>query len=262
MVSSSLPAAFSYAMYNNGPLTLKGSSVLIGDIFANGNVSIQKNANHPSGDVYTMPGYTVNGVPGQIPDTIPTMPALNTTYYDNLITTAQTYPAANQTISNVNLNGGTIFINGNATISGNITGGGKIVATGNITIQSANISSNTTIISNGSMSIQGPSNIDSGGVLYSPVLITIPGNPRIIGSVLSAKIVANGNPTIMGILFSWDVSTELNGNVTVYGSVVNPSSSTYSGNINLEFRTEYIPTYVEGLSSGGLSLLKGSWKEL
>lgn len=262
MTSSTLPPAFSYSMYNNGALELRGSSCVIGDLFANGNITIQKNSNHPSGKVYTAPGYKVNGQPGESPPIIPTMPALNSTFYDNQIAIARTYPTGNQTISNINLNGGTIYVNGNATISGNITGGGRIVATGTVTINSAIVDSNTTIISNGIMTINGPTNIDTGAILYSPVQIRIPGNPRIIGSLLSARITANGNPTIMGILFSWDVATELDGNVTVYGSVVNPSATSYSGNINLEYRSEYIPPYVEGLSAGGFSLIKGSWKEL
>ncbi len=262
MHSSSLPAAFNYAMYNNGSLNLKGSSCIIGDIFANGNISIQKTSNHPSGDTYTASGYNVNGSPGTVPDPVPTMPSLNSTYYDGQIATAQSAATGDQTLSNTNLAGGTIYVNGDATISGNITGGGVIVVTGATNINSAIISENTTIISNGSMVINGPSNMASGGLLYSPTQISIPGNPRIFGSVMSAKITANGTPTIMGLLFSWDVSTVLNGNVTVYGSVVNPSASTYSGNINLEYRPEYIPDFIEGLSAGGIGLVKGSWKEL
>lgn len=262
MHSSSLPAAFNYAMYNNGSLNLRGSSCVIGDIFANGNISIQKTSNHPSGDTYTAVGYNVNGVPGTVPDPVPTMPSLNSSYYDGQITLAESAAAGNQILNNTDLAGGTVYINGNATISGNITGGGVIVVTGTTSINSAIISEDTTIISNGAMIINGPSNMASGGLLYSPTQISIPGNPRIFGSVMSARITANGTPTIMGVLFSWDVSTELNGNVTVYGSVVNPSASTYTGNINLEFRPEYIPDFIEGLSAGGIGLVKGSWKEL
>ena len=38
--ASSLPAAFDYALYNNGNLTVKGSVTIGGDIFANGNAVI------------------------------------------------------------------------------------------------------------------------------------------------------------------------------------------------------------------------------
>ncbi|MFA5103776.1 MAG: polymer-forming cytoskeletal protein [Candidatus Margulisiibacteriota bacterium] len=262
MNSSSLPAAFNYAIYNNGSLDLKGSSCVIGGIFANGNVSVQKTDNHPSGETFTAPGYTVNGIPGTVPDPVPTMPSLNSTYYDEQIALAQIAPAGNQILNNMDLGGGTVYVKGDATISGNITGGGVIVVTGSTTINGAIISENTKIIGNGLITVKSTTNVASGGVLYSPTQIDIPGNPRIFGSVMSAKITANGTPTIMGLLFSWDVSTEMNGNVTVYGSVVNPSSSTYSGNINLEYDPEYIPDFIEGLSAGGVGLVKGSWKEL
>lgn len=262
MNSSSLPAAFTYAIYNNGSLDLRGSSCVVGDIYANGNITTQKTSNHPSGDTFTAAGYTVNGAPGSVQDPAPSMPSLNSTYYDGQITTAQSAPAGNRILNNMNLGGGTVYVKGNATISGNITGGGVIVVTGTTTLNSAIISENTTIISNGLMTIQSNTNVATGGVLYSPTQISIPGNPRIFGTVMSAKITANGTPTIMGVLFSWDVSTEMNGNVTVYGSVVNPSASTYTGNINLEFREEYIPDFIEGLSAGGVGLVKGSWKEL
>jgi cytoskeletal protein CcmA (bactofilin family) len=191
MHSSSLPAAFNYAMYNNGSLTLRGSSTVIGDIYANGNISIQKDANHPDGDAYTAAGYTVNGSPGTVPNPEPTMPSLNTTYYDEQLALAQSASPGNVLLSNTDLGGGVTYINGDATISGDITGGGVIVVTGSATINSAIISENTIIISNGEIIVQGPSNIASGGVLYSPTQISIPGNPRIFGSVLSARIVAN-----------------------------------------------------------------------
>ncbi|MEK7375712.1 MAG: hypothetical protein AABZ57_00895 [Candidatus Margulisiibacteriota bacterium] len=262
ITSSSLPAAFNYAVYNNGNFELEHSAVVKGDIYANGNIEIDEASNHPEGAVYVSAGHTVNELPGTAPETTPSMPTLNTTYYDTKITQAGTYPAGNQTISSQDLAGGVIYVHGNATINGTITGGGIIVATGTVNIQGATISPNTTIISNGEMLVNSTTNVQTGGILYSPSRISIPGNSRISGSILSAVITASGTPTIYGILYSWNVSTTLSGTVNIYGSVVNPSETEYEGHITIEYDLSYLPSAPPGISGGGFSVIKGSFREL
>lgn len=263
IATSSLPAAFDYAIYNKGPLTLGGSAVISGDIFADGNITIQKTSNHPEGETYVTAGYTVNGSPGTAPEELPYMPTILSTYYDNKISEAALYPSGDSTINNVNLAGGTRYINGNATLSGSITGGGIIVATGTLNIQGAAISPDTTIISNGLLTVNSTTNIQTGGIIYSPTKISIPGNSRISGSIISSSITISGTPTIYGLLYSWDVSTTLDGNVTIYGSVVNPSSTVYKGNITIEYDPSYLPSVAPpGLAAGGFSVIKGSFREL
>lgn len=260
MRSSELPAAFDYGIYNNGNLTLKGSAVVKGDVFANGNIEIEKSSNLPTGETYTTAGHTVNGVPGTVPVDVPVMPTLNSTYYDNKISFASSQPSGNLDLDNYDLAGTVVFINGDSTITGNITGGGIIVVTGDTVIDGATISPNTTIISNGEMTIKGGATVQSGGILYSPEKISIPGNPRISGAIMSAAIDCKGTPTIYGILYSWAVSTAMDGTVNVYGSVVNPSSTTYNGNITVEFDKSYLPAAPPGLAAGGYSTTRGSWR--
>lgn len=259
--SSSLPLAFNYALYGNGNVTLRSNTMVKGDLFANGNISAPLE-NHPTGESYVTSGHTVNGVPGTVPDPIPPMPTLNTSYYDQQIATARTYPSGNQNISDMDLGGATIYVNGNANISGNITGGGSIIAVGTTSINGATISSNTNIISNREIHLSSNTNIQSNSVLYSPDEISISGNSRISGSVLSGEISVSGNTTIYGIMYSWEETISLSGSVYVYGSVVNPASSSYNGNITIEFDPAYLPSAPPGLSSGGYSLVKGSWQEL
>jgi len=262
ITSSSLPVAFDYAIYNNGSLKLGGSAVVKGDIFANGDITFAKSSNHPEGNTYVTEGYDVNGSPGTAPATTPSMPTINTTYYDTKIAAAGTYPAGNMTINNQNLAGGIVYVNGNATISGSITGGGIIVATGTVNIQGAAVAPGTTIISNGLLTVSSTTNIQAGGIVYSPTQISIPGNARVSGSIVASSITISGTPTIYGLLYAWDVSTTLDGNITIYGSVVNPSSTEYKGNITIEYDPSYLPSAPPGLTGGGFSIVKGSFREL
>lgn len=269
IISSALPPAFDFAVYGNGNLSLQGNSSIKGPVFSNGNISIKGNTNHPTGETSVSPGHTVtvNGkpVPFTVIDPPPPPPTMNTKYYDDLITAAGTSAAGNRTIGSTNLNGNTIFVNGNVTISGNstLTGGGIIVATGTINISgNTTIGPNTKFISNKTMTITGNTNIQDDGVLYSNTTITDSGNNRLKGAIMAPSITINGNDTIYGFLYSWGVSVALNGNINMYGAIVNPSAATYTGNIKIEYDPSYLPEAPIGLTSGGYTLLKGSWKEL
>lgn len=266
--SSTLPAAFQYAVYNNGGFTLSGNSTIKGDIFSKGNMTVSGNSNHPTGETYLASGYTlkVNNKttsPDAYLSSYPAMPTINTTYYDQQITSAKGVASGNQTITNYNLNGGNLFVNGNLTINGNVTGGGVIAASGTITVSgNSSVASNTQIISNKALTISGNTNFQSGDVLYSATSMSDSGNNRLNGSIMAPSISINGNDTIYGFLYSWGVSVAINGNVNLYGAVVNPASSSYSGNITIQFDDSYLPSAPPGLSGGGVSLVRGSWKEL
>ena len=267
LTSSSLPAAFYYAVYSNGGFNLTGNSTIKGPLFANGNITIQGNSNHPTGETDVSSGHTatVNGktIPTTIIDPAPAPPTLNTTFYDSSIATAKTQSSGNKTYSNLNLNGGTVYVNGNATISGNVTGGGTLVVTGTSNFSgNITVDPNTTIITNKAMTIAGNTNFQTGTVIYSATSISDVGNNRYNGSIMAPNISITGNDTVYGFLYSWGVSVSLTGNLNIYGAVVNPSSSTYTGNIKIEYDPSYLPSAPPGLSSGGTSLLKGSWKEL
>jgi hypothetical protein len=267
MTSSSLPVAFNYGIYNNGNLTLSGNSKIKGDIFSNGNMIISGNSNHSTGGTYVSPGHTVKVggviVPATVLDPAPALPTINTAPYDSAIATALTYPSANKSYSSLNLAGGTTYVHGNATISGAVTGGGTLVVSGTTTISgNVTVAPGTTIISNKTMTISGNTNFQTGAVLYSATKITDSGNNRLNGSIMAPTITIGGNDTIYGFLYAWGVSVTISGNVNVYGAVVNPSTATYSGNITISYDPSYLPPPPPGLSGGGFSLIKGSFKEL
>ena len=267
ITSSSLPAAFSYGIYNNGNLSLTGNSTIKGPIFSNGNMTISGNSNHPTGETDVSAGHTVkvNGtiVPATVLDPPPPLPTIDTTSYDSAIAAAGTYTAENKSYSSLNLAGGTTYVNGNATISGAVTGGGTLVVSGTTTISgNVTVAPGTTIISNKTLTISGNTNFQTGSVIYSATKITDSGNNRLNGSIMAPTITIGGNDTIYGFLYAWGVSVTISGNVNLYGAVVNPSSATYSGNIKIEYDPSYLPSAPPGLTGGGFSVIKGSFREL
>ena len=265
--SSSLPAAFNYGIYNNGSLTLSGNSTINGDIFSNGNMTISGNAKHPTGDDYVSSGHTVTVGGKTVAATVlnppPPLPTINTTTYDSSIATALTMPSGNKSYSSLNLAGGTTYVHGNATISGAVTGGGTLVVSGTTTISgNVTVDPGTTIISNNTLTISGNTNFQTGSVIYSATKITDSGNNRLNGSIMAPTITIGGNDTIYGFLYAWGVSVTISGNVNLYGAVVNPSSATYSGNITINYDPSYLPSPPPGLTGGGFSVTKGSFREL
>ena len=86
-IEETFPAAFNYAVYCNNNLEVRGNAEISGDLFVNGNTAFTSNAELENGVVYHPEGYSVSGAPdGGTPDPIPTMPGLDTSYYDNQIT--------------------------------------------------------------------------------------------------------------------------------------------------------------------------------
>ncbi len=263
---SEYPAAFDYAIFNNGGLQLKGAVSISGDIFTNGNAVIENPA-VVSGEVFTSPGSSVSGngtyTVGGVLDPPPTMPFLNTTYYDNELNIAKSQALGDITYDNYDLGGQTIYVNGNVTLNGEITGSGKIIATGNITLNGNTISGNTSLVAGNDIIINGTAIVQNDSLIYSANQTTISGNARIDGSIMASKAVISGTPTIIGLVYSWEVGIDVKGTVNLYGSLVNPASEIYTGNISVVYNKDYLPQTVPyGLTGGGFRIVPGSWKEL
>jgi cytoskeletal protein CcmA (bactofilin family) len=264
LVASSLPAAFDYALYNNGNLNVGGSVTIKGDVFADGNITVNNPAK-VSGEVFVPEGNTISGsgqytVGGELTDP-PEMPFLNTSYYDGYITTAGLQPAGNLTLDNYNLNGQTIYVNGNVTIKGTLTGTGRIVASGDISFNNTTTPVSVEYIAGNTLQLSGNSNI-SDCLLFSSNGMNITGNPRVEGTILSSTITIAGTPSIFGIIYAWQVGVTL-GTANIYGTLVNPTNQTITGNISIVYDPAYLPASPPpGMTAGGYSIVRGSWKEL
>ncbi len=264
ITASSLPAAFDYAFYNNGNLTVKGSVSISGDVFANGNATVNNPASI-TGNVYVPEGNTISGsgtygVGGTMVDP-PQMPFLDTSSYDGDISEAKLLPAGDRTISDLIMGGQIIYVNGNATIGSNVSGSGRIVASGDISFAGDAVTPDISYISDKSIKISGNTNV-KGSILFGSESISVTGSPRIQGSLLSASVSIAGTPSVFGIVYAWEIGVTL-GTANIYGSVINPTSKTLNGNISVVYDPAYLPTAPPpGMTAGGYRIKQGSWKEL
>lgn len=264
LTASSLPAAFDYALYNDGDLTVGGAVSITGDIFADGDITVNNPA-EVSGEVFVPDGYTIDGsgdytVGGTLPDP-PEMPFLDTSYYDGYIATAATYPTGDLVLENYDLNGQTLYVNGSVRIIGNLTGSGEIIATNFITFESPTTAPGITYIAGNQISLIDSTNVND-SLLFASNEIYVSGTPRVEGSLMSANVEVAGTPSIFGVVYAWGLIVSL-GTSNIYGCLISPSSQTFEGNISIVYDPSYLPAAPPpGMTAGGYSKVPGSWKEL
>jgi len=293
------PQAFHYAvsMFNSGyPLNFQGSHAkyLDGDIFsytqqyisfASG-LGIGAVTVHLPENVFieNHTGYSIGVVHFPAGTTPVQWPALNTSYYDNLINNVNGYANQSNYIgTDLNLSDypdGVYYYNGghcgmhnrllieNATI----TGPGIIVSPREIYVNNAVIGPNVQIISGDRVKIRGGSQLTgSGTVVYADYVVEIRDNyTSVTGSILSPNEVTidcsmdlSKRGSIVGVIYAGArVSVK---HAKIFGSIVtqyfnyNEVKCTY-----LYYGNQYLPSEIPpGISSGqpSVTTVSGSWGE-
>jgi len=274
------PDAFGYALFwgnsagYNGDLTIKNNAFIDGDIFGYGDLNIKNNAT-VSGYVYSTGEVSGNGnyQVGELPEPLPERPEFDTTYYDNLLSQAQSKPQGNWSLKNnrtYNLNGDTLFVNGNVIISNNciVYGPGKIVATGKITVSNnVEMSNNIDLIAGGQIYLGNNSKIEGeGNIIFSNTSIVIKNNNAAGMKTLiysEGSVSLKNNAKVRGII--WGNEVELKNNATVVGLIY--GDSFYKNEIPNNFILTYDPAVLDmtpppGVPEGeGVEVNKIQWNE-
>jgi hypothetical protein len=120
-------------------LKMHKDSLIEGAAFAYGKVDLDDDTDitagfYADGDVKNK-GNAIDM--GAVPDGIPPAPALDPTWYQDLLDIAQTQPNGDVKVTTLDLQGGTLFVKGKFTLkkNGTLTGPGTIVATKDIKIE-------------------------------------------------------------------------------------------------------------------------------
>jgi formylmethanofuran dehydrogenase subunit C len=266
-----LPSAFDYGVYCNSGVDFSGNVLLKGDIYVNDDTEFSTGASATDGYVYHPSGTTLSGdgtwTDGGAPDPLPSFPAFDSSYYDNLIVAAGAVPSGDLDYSNetIDLAGGIVYVNGDVSITNNTTfnGPGVIVATGTINISGNTYTSDdVTFISNDELSVTG-NTYTSSSTYYSATSIAASGNTRVeVGSFLTTgAIKLSGNLNLSGLIYAESGASTIIGNPTITGSLVVDSFKIFSGNANVYFDPSKLPAEApDGFSSSTLTVVKGSWK--
>ena len=247
------PTALDYGIVNTNNLTLGSGSQVRGDIYSEG--TITNNGGSIEGDVWT---------PANPPDPVPTIPTLDTSYYDSEIAAAY---AQNININTVrgftNLGGGKLYDKNNMTIIGTIVGPGVICAAHDLTVKwGATIDQNIMLIAGNDLKFEYNISMGNNSTMYAGHSLNFT-NSLVIAdkaTLISPNLVfVGGWQRINGIIFANQAN--LGSQSTVRGNIIG-GSATLGENSSFTYDQNSRPaTPPPGLDTS-FSFIKGSWKEL
>jgi hypothetical protein len=268
--------------------TFDRNTELVGDAFVNGSVTVttpsdidtsQMTLYLPSGESasYSSGG----GFPYTTINPAPTLPDLSTSYYDNLISLAQSQPPGNLWVWFDVAIGDTVLINGDVVLAWNVdvttTGTSSLmVVTGNLyAFWNVTFSDSIQLIVNGVVSFNqncsiGTTTGGSGNLLYSnSQYVSLGQGNTVNGAIVSNNnLVINRSCTINGLIYvknqaSVDRNTSING--CIWSN--NFASNRTGRNLILNWNPDYLPSPLppgvsQPGSAGTFTLVQNSWKEL
>jgi len=264
------PPACNYALYSLQTTRALSGSRVSGNLFADNNVVIDGRVEN--GYVMVTSGHTVSGggsyttAPPPVPP--PAFPALETSYYNSRLATAQTMTRQSKIYSgNHSLFGGTTYVNGNVSISGMIIGPGEIVATDNITMESFGVvSGDVKLVAGQKIDFKQYASVGDNSVLYAADQVIIESgvyNDHRLSLLSPKDIILYDNSYTAGIICGGSVS--LGSGATFAGSVVAGSFGA-ENTLGHGVRAYYYFSQFPEVPAPGMSLtydlVPGSWKEL
>ncbi len=273
-----MPAAFSYAIFgntDNKTLKLKDDTIISGDLYYEEDVEVQADASVINGLVYAdnVTGDGTYTAAGGDPSPVPTYPALDTTTYDNAISTAEATASSNLTLSgssNLDLAGGTVYYK-EVTIknSATVTGPGTIVATKAVKLKNnANIGSEVTIITKKAITAQNNAVVQSDSVLYGRNGVTLKSSANVTGSLLAPTnnktVTVKDSAIFTGLIYGDKV--KLRNSAALTGTVIADryTDDKITGSVTVTFDADSIPdTIPTGFSASTVSVTpQKDWDEI
>lgn len=266
--------------------TFPRNVAVVGSVFVNGSVTVTTPTNIDTNQMklYLPPGESANySGGGDFPyttiDPAPSLPDLNTSYYDNLLSIAATYPAGDSNWGNRSLPE-TVWINGNLTVQQNktisISGSYSIVVvTGGVNAgRNVKFSDDIEIIANNGITLGQNNEVGTTTGLSGNILFTKSSEITLgQGNTVNGSIVSNNNleitklSTINGFVYvknSSDIKMDVTINGCIWGN--NYTSNTVEQLVAINWNPNYIPSPLpEGVSdieSTIFALVSNSWREL
>ena len=161
-----------YALYADaGDMELKQGVSIEGSIFSNGDITLKQGVSVTGGEVLATGAIDSSGgttyEEGTLPDPLPSMPGIDTSYFNGELSIAAT---SNNYIVPSSLGGGTVYLQGDAELAqgSTLSGPGTLVVEGDFELkQGSTIGEDVTIITGGDFEIKQGGTVNTNAVIYA-----------------------------------------------------------------------------------------------
>ncbi|MFC1540529.1 pilus assembly PilX N-terminal domain-containing protein [Candidatus Margulisiibacteriota bacterium] len=217
-----------YALHSETDIDIDPDSAISGDIFADGDVTVEAGASVTDGTVQVTAGHSVSGEGEYVlgATAAPETPVIDYAYYENKFAIAEAggpdVVQGDQVYSDLDLNEQTLYVNGTVTVEGHLSGKGDIVATGQLFVRDyATIGNRTKLIARGKIVVYDDAVLKKNVMFYSDTRIRfqsdLEGN-RMITALTPKKLVFADNVELKGIFFGGKI--KVGSNVKITGSLI------------------------------------------
>jgi hypothetical protein len=234
------------ALFCGGNLSLAGSTDVTGDIYAGGDLVIGAQASVTDGLAYAAGTVVGNGaVVGASPTPAPTLPALDQTYYTDLLALAQSEPNGDldKNADVMDLAGGTVYVHGFVMLRGTseLRGPGTFVATHDFLLaDNARITGAPHIIVGRTARFDDTSQMIGGGVVYAVDYIDLDGTTSVEADMVTPALFdIDAGEMVEGIVYAGQGDLRLGTirGATYIGSAVAVDGVTFEADAGVLFHT-------------------------
>jgi hypothetical protein len=265
-VEEGWPSAFNYSLFSGGQMKL-GQNISVTGSGGNGNLYADTGYAGGSKEPVTNNCSIYDGVPGAYPE--PTIahevPALVTTYYDNLLIQATTSP----NIKYPAFLSGIYTVKEDVSITSPMGGSGILVVNGSVSISAGAIIGNgVTIIAKGGLSISSTASLGSNDVFYSAESIQIAKDNTF--SAGNSALITPGSIDIQktfqfaGLIYAGGgiVMDKFTGSAGITGCVVSGGDLTIKKDLNITYDASQLPSpFFPGFNSD-VVVTDGIWSQV
>jgi cytoskeletal protein CcmA (bactofilin family) len=224
-----------YALHSDLDIDFKPSGKIKGNVYADGNITVEAGTEVSGGTVVVTPGHGVTGegTYTEGPNTTPLSPVIDYAYYENKFLQVESggpdVISGDQVYTDLDLNSQPLLVNGSVTLEGSISGKGEIVATGRIHVVSGSmIGTEIKLIARQPVKVEVSSELKRNVMLYSDEQVTI-GTGLVESNQITAltprTLVFEDNVEVKGIFFGGQIV--VGQNVDITGNLIGGDEGTF-----------------------------------
>jgi cytoskeletal protein CcmA (bactofilin family) len=168
-----------YALHSDDKINFKRYGKVKGNVYADGNVTIEAGTDVSGGTVAVTAGHQITGEGTYVegPTAIPQSPVIDFAYYENKFAVAEAggpdVIVGDQVYTDLDLNGQALYVTGTVTIEGFISGKGEIVSLEQIyAADSASLGTETKLIARGAIVVEDQVALQRNVMFYSDEQVT------------------------------------------------------------------------------------------